>query len=226
MLVRIPDVLSADEVGQCRRALEQATWSDGRSTAGHLAARAKSNEQLALDDALAVELGNRIVDRLGRIPQFIAAALPLRVLPPRFNRYSGGGSYANHIDNAVFAVPGSAARVRSDLSATLFFSAPDEYDGGELVIEDTYGTHEVKLPAGHLVLYPGTSLHRVTPVTRGARYAAFFWVQSLVRDDGRRSLLLELDEAIRDVTAKLPDDPSLARLTGVYHNLLRQWSET
>lgn len=226
MLVQIPDVLSADEVRQCRQALEQAAWTDGRLTAGHVAAKAKNNEQLAHDDALANRIGNLILDRLGAIPRFMAAALPLRVLPPRFNRYTGGGTYANHIDNAVFTIPGTALRVRSDLSATLFFSEPGDYDGGELVIEDSYGAHRVKLPAGHLVLYPGTSLHRVTPVTRGARLAAFFWVQSLVRDDARRALLLDLDDAIQRVTAQLPDDPAIAALAGVYHNLLRQWAET
>ncbi|WP_440225189.1 Fe2+-dependent dioxygenase [Dokdonella sp. MW10] len=226
MLLHIPDVLNADEVRQCREALERAAWGDGRASAGHLAAKAKQNEQLPVDDPLAVELGNRLVDRLATVPRFMAAALPLRVLPPRFNRYTGGGTYGNHIDNAIFSIPGTPLRVRSDLSATLFFSAPDEYEGGELVVEDTYGTQRVKLPAGHLVLYPGTSLHRVEPVTRGTRYAAFFWVQSLVRDDTRRALLLELDDAIQRVGAQLPDDAAVASLTGVYHNLLRQWAET
>jgi PKHD-type hydroxylase len=226
MLLEINDVLAADEVRAARIQLEAATWFDGRATAGHLAAGVKQNLQLAPDDALAVRLGDGIIERLGKRAEFIAAALPLKVLPPHFNRYEGGGTYANHIDNAIRTIPGTPHRVRTDISATLFLSDPDEYDGGELVIEDTYGTQRVKQRAGSLVLYPGSSLHRVTPVTRGVRYAAFFWVQSLVRDDHRRALLLELDDAIQAVTTRIPDDPTLARLTGVYHNLLRQWSET
>ena len=156
----------------------------------------------------------------------MCAAVVVKLLPPLFTRYSGGGTYGNHIDNAIFSVPGTPHRVRSDLSATLFFSDPDEYDGGELVVEDSYGSHRVKLPAGHLVLYPGSSLHRVEPVTRGTRYAAFFWIQSLVRDDTQRSLLLELDRAVQALTLEVPESAELARLTGVYHNLLRQWANT
>ncbi len=226
MLLQIPDVLTAEELRQARAALGQAAWQDGRATAGHLAIRAKSNLQLAEDDPLARRLGDLILDRLGTLPMFIAAALPLKVLPPRFNRYEGGGTYDNHVDNAIRTIPGTMHRVRTDISATLFFSEPDEYDGGELVIEDTYGNQTVKLPAGHLVLYPGTSLHRVTPVTRGCRLAAFFWVQSLVRDDAQRSLLLDLDTGIRRLTLAAPDNPGLGQLTGVYHNLLRRWSST
>src|SRR5690554_4560449 len=156
----------------------------------------------------------------------MAAALPLKVFPPRFNRYEGGGNYGNHIDGSILSVPGSAQRIRTDLSATLFFSEPEDYEGGELVIEDTYGTRAVKLPAGHLVLYPGTSLHRVTPVTQGTRLAAFFWIQSLVREDSQRSLLLQLDNTIQQLTSDLPDNPAVPQLMGIYHNLLRQWSET
>jgi len=226
MLITLPDLLTADQLRQCRQALVQAEWDDGRLTAGHLAVKVKDNQQLPLDHPLGRQIGDMILEALGRHPRFMAAALPLRVLPPRFNRYAGGGQYGNHIDNAIFNVPGTALRVRSDISTTVFFSDPDEYDGGELIVQDTYGEHRVKLPAGHAVLYPGTSLHRVAPVTRGTRYASFFWTQSLVRDDAQRALLLELDDAIQALTRQLPDSPELSRLTGVYHNLLRQWSQT
>ena len=226
MMLTIPDVLTPEQVQQCRAAFERAAWQDGRGTAGHVALKAKDNQQLPQDDPLSVEIGDFIVDCLGANPRFVAAALPLKVLPPRFNRYSGGGTYGNHIDNAIFSVPGTPHRVRSDLSATLFFSDPDEYDGGELVVEDSYGSHSVKLPAGHLVLYPGNSLHRVNPVTRGVRFASFFWIQSLVREDSQRSLLFELDQAIQGISQALPDSPEVVRLTGVYHNLLRQWANT
>ncbi|ACO77461.1 putative hydroxylase [Azotobacter vinelandii CA] len=226
MMLTIPDVLTVGQLRQCREALARAAWHDGRQTAGHVAIRAKANLQLAQDDPLVARLGALILERLGANPRFLAAALPLKVLPPRFNCYTGGGVYGDHIDNAVFSVPGTSHRVRSDLSATLFFCDPDEYDGGELVIRDTYGTQRVKLPAGHLALYPGTSLHQVTPVTRGARYAAFFWVQSLVRGDSQRATLLELDESIQALAAERPDSPLLERLTGVYHNLLRHWADT
>ncbi|MNF56652.1 PKHD-type hydroxylase [compost metagenome] len=225
-MLHIPDVLTPEQVRKCREALEQARWVDGRGTAGHMAVRAKDNQQLAQDDPLAIEIGDFIVERLGSNPQFFAAALPLKVLPPRFNRYSGGGTYGNHVDNAIFSVPGTPHRVRSDLSATLFFSDPEEYDGGELVVEDTYGSHSVKLPAGHLVLYPGSSLHRVNPVTRGARMASFMWIQSLVREDSQRAMLLELDTAIQQLTRESPTSEALVRLSGVYHNLLRHWSNT
>lgn len=225
-MLQIPALLDAEQVRQCRQALEQAAWTDGRTTAGHQAVRTKHNLQLAPDDPVTAKLGELILAALARSPLFMAAALPLKVFPPRFNRYEGGGHYGNHVDAAVLSVPGSSHRVRSDISATLFFSEPHEYDGGELTVEDSYGMHKVKLPAGHLVIYPGTSLHRVTPVTRGTRYASFFWIQSLVRDDGRRTLLLELDRAIQGLTASHPEHASLPALLGVYHNLLRQWSET
>lgn len=226
MLNTIPDLLTSTQVQQCRQALEQADWADGKATAGHLAQRAKNNRQLPPDNPVAKQIGNLILDALGNNPLFMAAALPLKVFPPRFNRYENGGHYGNHIDSAILSVPGTPHRIRSDLSATLFFSEPDEYDGGELVIEDTYGTHSVKLPAGHLVLYPGTSLHRVTPVTRGTRLAAFFWTQSLVREDSQRDLLFNLDNNIQQIAQQLPDSPSVPQLMGIYHNLLRQWSET
>jgi len=226
MMIEIPGVLSAEQVRHCRQQLESAQWADGKLTAGHGAVSAKENLQLPVDSQPAIELGNLILGIIGQHPVFVAATLPLKVLPPMFNCYRGGGTYGNHVDNAIRNIPGSPHRVRTDISCTLFFSDPDEYDGGELVVEDTYGTRGVKLPAGHMVVYPGTSLHRVTPVTRGARYAAFFWVQSFIRCDAQRSILLELDTAIQRLTAQLPDNPALIQLTGVYHNLLRQWAET
>lgn len=226
MMLVIPDLLTSDQLRQCREALEKASWEDGRKTAGHVAVHAKANRQLGNDDPLSKQLGDFILERLGASERFMAAALPLKVLPPRFNRYEGGGNYGNHVDNAIFSVPGTPHRIRSDISATLFFSEPDEYDGGELIVEDTYGSHAVKLPAGHMVLYPGSSLHRVTPVTRGTRLASFFWIQSLVREDGQRALLWELDGAIQRITRDTPDSPALAQLMAVYHNLLRQWSNT
>lgn len=226
MLLEIPGVLPTQEVRQFRDALQNATWHDGRLTAGHVAIHAKNNRQLAHEDPLAVRLGELILQRLGGNPRFMAAALPLRVLPPRFNRYTGGESYGFHIDNGVFSVPGTPFRIRSDLSATLFLSDPDDYDGGELMIEDRFGTRLAKLPAGHMLLYSGNTLHRVAPVTRGTRLAAFFWIQSLVREEERRTMLLELDDAIQALGAELPGSPTVVRLTGLYHNLLRQWTDT
>jgi PKHD-type hydroxylase len=226
MLLQIPDVLSADEVRDARQQLEAADWVDGRATAGHRAARVKSNLQLAADHPVARTLGDLIIDRLGQTPLFIAAALPLRVLPPRFNRYEGAGAYGPHVDSAIFPILGTAVRVRTDISATLFLSDPHEYDGGELVIEDTFGEQRVKLPAGHMIIYPGSSLHHVTPVTNGMRFASFFWTQSLVREDQNRRTLFELDSAIQALTGDHPDHGSIDRLTNIYHNLLRQWSTT
>jgi PKHD-type hydroxylase len=225
MLVHIPDVLSADQVTEGRRLLDEATWVDGRVTAGHQSARAKDNLQVPEDHPAARQLGDVILAALQRSPLFIAAALPLRVFPPLFNRYQGGHSFGNHVDNAIRQVTGTPHRIRTDLSATLFFSDPDEYDGGELMVEDTYGVHSVKLPAGHLVLYPSTSLHHVRPVTRGARVCSFFWIQSMIRDDGQRTLLFDLDTAIQRVSQDLPEPPATVQLTGVYHNLLRRWAE-
>jgi len=226
MMIEIPGVLTPEQVNHCRQQLETAQWADGRLTAGHGAIAAKRNLQLPVGSKTAVELGNLVLEVIGQHPLFVAATLPLKVLPPMFNCYQGGGTYGNHVDNAIRNVPGSPHRVRTDISCTLFFSDPDEYEGGELIVEDTYGTRGVKLPAGHMVVYPGTSLHRVTPVTRGARYAAFFWVQSFIRSDARRRILLELDTAIQQLTSQLPDVPALVQLTGVYHNLLREWAET
>ena len=195
-------------------------------TAGHQSVRVKNNLQLPADHPAARELGDLILQALQVNALFISAALPLRVFPPLFNKYEGGHAFGNHVDNAVRQVTGTPFQLRTDLSATLFFSEPDEYDGGELVIEDTYGVHTVKLPAGHLVLYPSSSLHRVLPVTRGARLASFFWVQSMVRDDAQRAMLFEMDAAIERLRSSCADADAVLRLTGVYHNLLRQWAET
>lgn len=225
-MLKIPDLLSDADLRQCREALDQADWEDGRATAGHRAVNVKNNLQLPVDSPVASQLGQLVLERLGQCPLFIAAALPLRVLPPRFNRYEGGGAYGNHIDNALFRVPGSETYVRTDISCTLFFSDPKEYEGGELVIEDSYGDHRVRLPAGDMVLYPGTSHHRVTAVTKGVRFAAFFWVQSLVPSDVQRRTLFELDGSIQQLTADHPGHASIEALTGIYHNLLRQWSVT
>ena len=227
MLLNIPDVLTAEQVASALGLLRAADWADGRITAGYQSAKAKDNAQLPETSPVAKELGAVILEALSRNSTFFSAALPKRIYPPLFNRYEGGQSFGFHVDNAVRydRSRGGADAVRTDLSATLFLSAPEDYDGGELIIEDTYGTQSIKLPAGHMVLYPGTSLHRVTPVTRGARLASFFWIQSMIRDDGQRSLMFELDLSIRRLTQELPDHPTLVQLTGVYHNLLRQWTE-
>ena len=225
MMLRIPSLLTPDEVRDCRQALEQATWQDGRTTAGSLAVKVKSNLQLPIDSPIAAQLGHLILDRLGRNPLFLSAALPLRVLPPRFNRYEGGGTYGNHIAHALFVIPGTAIKVRTDVSTTVFFSNPDEYEGGELIVEDTYGHQSVKLAAGDAIVYPGTSLHRVNPVTRGTRYASFFWTQSLVKSDEQRRLLFDLDQSIQQLSLDHPDHAKLSALSGTYHNLLRMWSE-
>jgi PKHD-type hydroxylase len=225
MLIQIPDVFTAEQVAQARRRLDAADWVDGKVTAGHQSARAKDNSQLPEGHPVARQLGEQIVQALQRHPLFISAALPLHVFPPLFNRYAGGQSFGNHVDNAIRQIPGTPHRIRTDLSCTLFFSRPDEYDGGELVIEDTYGTQAVKLPAGHLVLYPSTSLHHVRPVTRGARVSSFFWLQSMVRSDGDRRLLFELDTAIRALPQSPEAHAAAVQLSGVYHNLIRRWAE-
>ncbi|MGE8225754.1 MAG: Fe2+-dependent dioxygenase [Stenotrophomonas sp.] len=228
MLLHIPDVLSAEEVTGFRRALDAADWADGRETVGHQGAQVKRNLQLPDASPLKAELGQHVLGALERNPLFFAAALPLRILPPRFNRYTGGGEYGFHVDGSVMSVGHGAQRthIRSDISCTLFLCEPEDYDGGELIISDTYGEHEVKLPAGDLVVYPSSSLHKVQPVTRGARLASFFWVQSMVRDDAHRRLLWEMDMSIQQLTQDCPQHPSLVSLTGIYHNLLRQWAET
>jgi PKHD-type hydroxylase len=225
MLLHIPDVLTAEQVSSARTRLGEAAWVDGRVTAGHQSARVKRNHQLPESEPVAEEIGDVILTALQRHPLFIAAALPLRVFPPLFNRYEGGESFGSHVDNAIRQVSGTGHRIRTDLSATLFLSQPDEYEGGELLVEDTFGVHSVKLPAGHMVLYPSSSLHHVRPVTQGARVAAFFWIQSMVRDDGKRTLLFDLDTAIQRLNQDLPDHPSALQLTGVYHNLLRRWAD-
>jgi PKHD-type hydroxylase len=225
MLLSIPDVLTPEQVAAARAKLDAADWQDGRLTAGHQAIQAKDNQQLSEDHPVARELGQMVLGALQRNALFMSAALPLHVYPPMFNRYTGGQQFGSHVDNAIRHVPGTPHRLRTDLSATLFFRDPEEYDGGELCVEDTYGVHRVKLPAGDMVLYPSTSLHHVTPVTHGARVASFFWIQSLIRDDGRRTLLFDLDTAIQRITVDVPDHPAAVQLTGVYHNLLRQWSE-
>lgn len=225
MLLSIPDVLTAEQVLKARGMMSGASWVDGRVTAGHQSAKAKDNEQLPEDHPAARELGDLIVASLGKNALFLSAALPLKVFPPLFNRYEGGQSFGTHVDNAVRQVPGTPHRIRTDLSATLFLADPHEYDGGELVIEDTYGVQSLKLPAGHMVLYPASSLHHVKPVTRGARVASFFWIQSMIRDDGRRAILFDMDLAIQKLAQDHPGHPSAVALTGVYHNLLRQWVE-
>lgn len=224
MLIEIPGVLAADEWRAVRAELDAAHWIDGRVTAGPQSSQVKQNEQLPEDLPLARELGQVIVNALQRHPLFMSAALPLRVFPPLFNRYGEGASFGNHVDNAV-RYAGGGMPLRTDLSLTLFLAEPDEYDGGELMVEDTYGVHAVKLPAGHAILYPATSLHHVRPVTRGVRVASFFWIQSMIRSDADRALLFDLDAAIQDVNRLGSASHSAVSLTGVYHNLLRRWAE-
>ncbi|ARU89768.1 Fe2+-dependent dioxygenase [Pseudomonas sp. M30-35] len=225
MLLHIPAVFNREEITRIREALEAAAWVDGKVTAGHQSAKAKNNLQLAEDSPLAKEISQAMLERLWNNPLFMSAALPNKVFPPLFNCYRSGDDFGYHIDNAVRQVKGSVERVRTDLSSTLFFSDPDEYDGGELTIQDTYGVQKVKLPAGDLVLYPASSLHKVAAVTRGSRFASFFWTQSLVREDSQRSLLFEMDNAIQQLSRDVPEHPSLTQLTGTYHNLLRRWAE-
>lgn len=225
MLIDIAEVFTADEVDEMRTRLLAEPWVDGKVTAGQRSARDKFNRQLNEDSALGVLFGQRILARLSENALFMSAALPKRIYPPLFNRYSGGEAFGFHIDNAIRGIKGVRERVRTDLSATLFLTDPETYDGGELVIRDTFGERSVKLPAGHLVLYPGTSVHKVNPVTRGERVAAFFWIESLVREDSQRSLLLDMDVAIQRLNAQQADDESLLQLSGVYHNLLRRWSD-
>ncbi|MEE8875701.1 Fe2+-dependent dioxygenase [Pseudomonas helleri] len=225
MLIDIANVFTADEVDEMRTRLLAEPWVDGKVTAGQRSARDKFNRQLNEDSALGLLFGQRILARLSENALFVSAALPKRIYPPLFNRYSGGEAFGFHIDNAIRGIKGVRERVRTDLSATLFLTDPQTYDGGELVIRDTFGERSVKLPAGHLVLYPGTSVHKVNPVTRGERVAAFFWIESLVREDSQRSLLLDMDVAIQRLSAQQADDESLLQLSGVYHNLLRRWSD-
>ncbi len=225
MLIQVPNVLTKEQVAKCRQVMDQADWVDGRTTAGAQAASVKKNGQLP-DSPQSRELGDMVLEALGRSPLFVSAAVPLRVLPPMFNRYGEGQFFGAHIDGAVRHI-GPGMRLRTDLSCTLFLAEPEEYDGGELVIEDVFGTKSVKLPAGDMVVYPSTSVHHVTPVTRGYRVASFFWLQSLIRDDSARRILFDLDQSIQTLTVdRGHDDPTVVKLTGIYHNLLRQWAET
>jgi PKHD-type hydroxylase len=227
MLLTIPNLLSKAQVAQCRAALDQAEWADGNVTSGPQSALAKNNRQIPEDAPVARQLGDVIQGALGASPLFISAALPLKVFPPLFNRYDSGQAFGPHVDNAIRYLRGTSFRIRSDLSATLFLTEPEEYDGGELTVEDTYGVQRVKLAAGDMVLYPSTSLHHVTPVTRGVRVSSFFWIQSMVRDDGQRTLLYQMDTAIQQLVADLSNaDPRVISLTGVYHNLLRRWADS
>jgi PKHD-type hydroxylase len=226
MLICVPDVLSKAEVAAFRAAMDVAEWEDGRSTAGAQSAMVKKNEQLPPDSEIARQLGQAVIKALVANPLFVSAAIPKQIFPPLFNRYGVGEHFGVHVDNAVRGDHLTGARIRTDLSVTLFLSEPEDYDGGELIVEDYYGSHRVKLPAGHLVLYPATSLHAVTEVTRGVRVASFFWLQSMVRDGHARSLIFDLDTAIQGLVQQVGrKDPELIKLTGIYHNLIRYWAE-
>jgi PKHD-type hydroxylase len=226
MLIRIPNILTPAQIDACRAALDKADWMEGSSTAGSLTKSVKNNMQLPVTHPVGRRFGEMVVGALHQNKLFIRAALPLKIVPPCFNRYTGGQSYGDHVDATVQHVWGSADRVRTDLSATLFISGPEEYDGGELTLRDELGERAIKLPAGDMVLYPATSVHHVTPVTRGVRLAAFFWIQSMVRDDGERSLLFDLGTVLQEYEQALPEHPALVRLTGVYFNLFRRWTDT
>jgi len=227
MLITIPSVLTKEDVQQVRAHLDAADWEDGASTAGPQSAEVKRNQQLPPTSDAAQTLGKFILQYLTANPLFLSAALPSRILPPMFNKYEQAETFGAHIDNAIRVNPLTQERLRTDLSMTLFLSEPDEYDGGELLVEDHYGTQSVKLAAGDMILYPATSLHQVTPVTRGARVSSFFWLQSMVRSDAHRSILFDLDQSIQSLTETLgANDPETVRLTGVYHNLIRTWAET
>jgi PKHD-type hydroxylase len=224
-MLHIPGVLTGAQVAAMRARLDASDWIDGRATVGEQGAKVKQNRQLPETAPLALELGQIIQAALAQHPLYFSAVLPLRTIPPLFNSYAGGEHYGAHVDGAMRRIPGSGEWVRTDVSTTVFLCDPEEYDGGELIVTDAYGEHEVKLPAGDAIVYPSTSIHRVEPVTRGARVCSFFWSQSMVRDDMRRSLLLELDQNIQSLRARLGDCPELVGITGHYHNLLRQWSE-
>jgi len=227
MLLCVENILSPQEVAHIRSVIDTAQWDDGRNTAGAQSAQTKRNQQIPLDSPVLPDLQTLVLQRLMGHPTWVSAALPLHVLPPMFNRYEEAATFGVHVDNAIRVNPQTGQRQRTDLSCTLFLNDPEDYDGGELVIEDNYGTQSVKLPAGHCVLYPSTSLHQVTPVTRGARVASFFWVQSMVRDGDQREILFDLDQSIQELSASAGlNDPTAVRLTGIYHNLIRQWAET
>jgi PKHD-type hydroxylase len=225
MLIHIPEILTKAEVAEARARLDESNWVDGRATVGYQGAQVKHNRQLPVESELARELGDIMLRRLYNNPVFMSAALPLRIVPPLFNAYSGGEHYGFHVDGAIRMLPGSNLSLRTDVSCTLFLSEPDEYSGGELIVQDTYGSHDVKLPAGDLILYPSTSLHQVAPVTNGERVCSFFWIQSMVRDDWQRNLLYELDCNIQSLRQKVGDAEEILGLTGHYHNLLRQWAQ-
>ncbi len=228
MLVRIPNVLTPEQVQHCRDVMARTDWVDGRVTAGHQSAQVKNNLQLPQNNPAARELSDMVLAALNRNPLFMSAVLPKTILPPLFNRYDAEGemNFGSHVDNAIRTIPGTGVRMRTDVSSTLFLSSPEEYDGGELVIEDTYGSHAVKLPAGDMIVYPGTSLHHVTRITRGSRVASFFWTESMISDVSRRSMMFDLDMSIIRLTADHPEHPSVVTLTSLYHNLLRQWAQT
>jgi PKHD-type hydroxylase len=225
MMLHIPGVLTRDQVAEMRRRLDESQWIDGRATVGDQGAKVKQNRQLPETSPLGLELGQTILTALNNHPLYFSAVLPLRTIPPLFNSYAGGEHYGAHVDGSMRRIPGSGQWVRTDVSTTVFLCDPEEYDGGELIVTDAYGEHEVKLPAGDAIIYPSTSIHRVEPVTRGARVCSFFWSQSMVRDDMRRGMLLELDQNIQSLRARLGDCPEMVGITGHYHNLLRQWSE-
>lgn len=225
MLLNIPQVLNSSQLQEARRVLNAAPWGDGRATAGYQSAKVKNNTQVPEDHPAAREIGSLILGALHKSPLFVSAALPKQIFPPLFNRYEAGQAFGTHVDNAIRHHYQSGLRIRTDMSATLFLSAPEEYEGGELLIDDTYGVQRVKLPAGDLVLYPSSSLHQVTPITRGVRMASFLWVQSMIRDDGERALLFDLDNSIQRLGAELDGHRSVTELTGIYHNLLRRWAD-
>ena len=226
MLICVPDVLSKQDVADFRRIMDAEEWEDGRSTAGAQSAEVKQNEQLPPDGKISRELGRRVISALAANLLFISAAVPLHIFPPLFNRYRPGKFFGEHVDNCIRGDTLTGLRIRTDLSVTLFLSEPDEYDGGELIIDDYYGSHRIKLPAGHLVLYPATSLHMVTPVTRGVRVASFFWLQSMIKDTHARRLTFEMDNALQQLMARLGrNDPEVRKLTNIYHNLIRYWAE-
>lgn len=226
MLLHLKQVFTPEQVKEVRKHLDSAQWKDGKVTAGNASREQKNNLQLAQDNPLAIELGNFVLQTLGQREDFMSSALPAKIFPPMFNRYEGGGEFGFHVDNAIRQVPNTPVKIRTDLSMTIFFSEPDEYDGGELVIEDTFGQQKIKLAAGDMVVYPSTSLHKVTPVTRGARVSAFFWLQSLVKSNDHRRTLHELDQSIQALRRDMPNDQRVQNLIWVYHNLLREWSET
>jgi PKHD-type hydroxylase len=225
MLLPIPSALTAEQVSQCRQALEEVEWVDGRATAGHLSASVKRNEQISEDHPVGRRLGHILLDALQRNALFMSGALPAKIVPPLFNRYARGQAYGSHVDGSIRPIQGSSQRVRTDLAATLFLSGVDEYDGGELIIDDTFGPQRIKLPAGSLVLYPASSVHHVAPVTRGARVASFFWIQSMVRDDHKRRLLFDLDKDIQSLRRDVPEHSAILGLTALYHNLMREWAD-